>query len=236
MRKRLTVGGARKRERTRKRELTQKMKTLAASALAQKIGYLRVKDLPDARFFETLPTQSFNAHRIIRGNDELFLLKEGAVEIWHTQHDFLVKEITPGLLFGEMPLLGQAMLGTKAITGAAGATVAVMDLNKAREWIKAASISIVEKIGCRLADVEAEHYRSHFQLVDSRIAALLLELAGEGSTVQGLTHDEIGEKIGVYRETVTIVLDGMKRDRLIEIGRKSITMLNKRALSELSEL
>jgi CRP-like cAMP-binding protein len=236
MKKRSTVSGARKHERTHKRELTQKMKALAASALAQKIGYLRVKDLPDARFFETLPTQSFNAHRIIRANDELFLLRQGVVEIWHTQHDFLVKEITPGLLFGEMPLLGQAMLGTKAITGTAGATVAVMDVNKAREWIKAASISIVEKLGYRLADIEAEHYRSRFQLVDSRIAAMLLELAGEGSTVKGLTHEEIGDKIGVYRETVTIILDGMKSDKLIDIGRKSIAILNRRALSELSEL
>ena len=220
----------------RKHELTRRMKALAASALAQKIGYLRFEDLPDARIFETLPTQSFGANRIIRSKDEPFLLKHGAVEIWHTHHDFLVKELSPGMIFGEMPLLGQSLLGTKAITGTPGATVAVMGVNTAKQWIKTAPIPILEKIGYRLANIEAEHYRSRFQLADSRIAALLLELAGEGSTVLGLTHEEIGEKIGVYRETVTVMLDGMKSERLIEVGRKRITILDKRALRELSEL
>jgi CRP-like cAMP-binding protein len=211
------------------------MKALAASALARKIGYLRVDDLPEARIFETLPTQSFNAHRIIRGN-ELFLLKDGAVEIWHTRHDFLVKELTAGSLFGEMSLLGQTMLGTTAITGTAGATVAVVDVDTARAWLEAAPVPIVEKIGYRLALVEAEHYRSYFQSADSKIAALLLELAGERSTIQGLTHEEIGERVGVYRETVTIILDAMKLEKLVQIGRKKISIINKRALKELSEL
>ncbi|MFP5260590.1 MAG: Crp/Fnr family transcriptional regulator [Blastocatellia bacterium] len=222
--------------RVKKHELTQRMKALASAALAQKVGYLRVDDLPEARIFEKLPTQSFNAHRIIRGTDELFLLRHGLVEIWHTRHDFMVKELTIGMLFGEMPLLGQTMLGTRAITGTSGATVAVMDVNMVKQWLEAAPVPIVEKIGRRLADVEAEHYRSCFQSSDSRIAALLLDLAREGSTILGVTHEDIAERLGVYRETVTIILDSMRSQRLIDIGRKRISIVNKRALKELSEL
>jgi CRP-like cAMP-binding protein len=148
----------------------------------------------------------------------------------------MVKRLEAGRLFGEMPFLGQALLGTMAISGTEGATVAVMDVEAAKEWIKSDPVPILGKIGYRLAEVEAEHYRSRFQLADSRIASFLLELAGEGSTVLGLTHDEIGQRIGLYRETVTIVLDAMKMDRLVEIGRKRITILDKRALRELSEL
>jgi CRP-like cAMP-binding protein len=220
----------------RKHERSQGTKALAASALAQKIGYLRVEELPNTHMFETLPAQSFSANRIIRGTDKLFLLRHGVVEIWHTSHDTLVKELKPGVLFGDMALLGQTMLGTKAITGTPGATVTVIDADTVKEWIKTAPVPIVEKIGHRLADIEGEHYRSRFQLADSRIAAMLLELAGEGSHVLGLTHEEMGEKIGVYRETVTNMLDAMKSERLIEIGRKRITILDKRALKELSEL
>ena len=73
-------------------------------------------------------------------------------------------------------------------------------------------------------------------MTDSRIAAVLLELAGEDSHVLGLTHEELGEKLGVYRETVTLTLDTMKREKLIEIGRKRISLLDKKALRELSEL
>jgi CRP-like cAMP-binding protein len=68
------------------------------------------------------------------------------------------------------------------------------------------------------------------------VAALLLELVGEGSTVEGLTHGEMAEMIGVYRETVTTVLQAMKVDRLIEIGRKTITILDRRAMQDLSDL
>jgi CRP/FNR family transcriptional regulator, cyclic AMP receptor protein len=220
----------------RRHEFTNKMKSLAASALAQNIGYLKIGDLPDSRIFESLPTRSFDAHRIIRSNDELFLIQAGVVEIWHTHHDFMVKELTAGALFGEMPLLGQTMLGAKAITGPTGAKIAMMNLATAKEWIKTAPLSIIEKIGQRLAATETAHYRARFQLADSRVAAALLDLAGEGSTIEGVTHEEIGEKIGLYRETVTIVLDAMKKDRLVAIGRKKIAILDKRALIELSEL
>jgi CRP-like cAMP-binding protein len=133
-------------------------------------------------------------------------------------------------------LLGQTMLSTKAITGPPGATVTAIDADAVTEWVKTAPATILEIIGRRLANVESEHYRSRFQLADSRIAALLLELANENSVILGLTHEEIGEKIGVYRETVTNMLDSMKMQRLIEIGRKRITILDKRALRELSEL
>jgi CRP-like cAMP-binding protein len=220
----------------RKHTLTERTKSLAAFALAQKIGYLRLEDFPDTHIFETLPTQSFNPNRILRFKNELLLVKHGLVEIWHTHHDYMVKKLEAGALFGDMPLLGQAILGTKAISGTVGATVAVMNVEAAMEWIKSDPVSIFERLGYRLAEVETEHYRSRFQLADSRIAALLLGIAGEGSTVLGLTHEEIGERIGLYRETVTITLDAMKMDRLIEIGRKRITILDKRALRELSEL
>jgi CRP-like cAMP-binding protein len=222
--------------RRRKHLLSEKTKTLSAAALAQKIGYLYVNDFPHTDIFESLPIRSLSPHRIVRCNEELLLISEGVVEIWHTHHDYLVKELRAGVLFGELSLLGQTMLGTKAIVGTEGATVSVMNADAAKEWIKASPILIVEKLGQRLADIESHHYRSSFQLVDSRLAALLLELAGEGSTIDGLTHEELGEKIGVYRETVTNTLQAMKVDKLIEIRRKRIIILNKKALRELSEM
>jgi CRP-like cAMP-binding protein len=230
------MGQSKEVNRRRKHLLSEKTKALSAAALAQKIGYLHINDFPQTDILENLPIQSFSPHRIVRCKDELMLIKAGAVEIWHTHHDYLVKELRAGVLFGEMTLLGQTMLGTKAIVGTEGAAVSVMNADAAKEWIKATPILIVEKLGQRLGDIESHHYRSSFQLVDSRVAALLLELTGEGSTIEGLTHEELGEKIGVYREAVTNTLQAMKVDKLIEIGRKRITILDKRALRELSEI
>jgi len=220
----------------KKHEPTQRKKALTASALAQKIGYLNIEELPDSQIFEALPIKSFSPHRIIRGKDELFLVRQGLVEIWHTRHDTLVKNLGPGVLFGDFPLLGQTMMGTRAITGSPGATITMIDADSAKKWIKSAPLWVVEMLGRRLAKVENDHYRSRFQLADSRIAAYLLELAGEDLTIVGLTHKEIGKKIGLYRETVTNMLDALKLDGIIEVGRMKIVILDKKALKELSEV
>src|SRR5215210_4583104 len=92
----------------RKHALSAKTKALAAFALAQKIGHLRVADLPEIGIFDSLPSQSFSPNRIMRcKEEELYLVKNGSVEIWRTQHDYLTKELEAGVLFGEMRLLGQ---------------------------------------------------------------------------------------------------------------------------------
>jgi hypothetical protein len=57
---------------------TPKRKQLAASMLAQKIGYLKIQDFTDQSIFESLSTQEFGSHRIIRSRDELFV---GSVDI-----------------------------------------------------------------------------------------------------------------------------------------------------------
>jgi CRP-like cAMP-binding protein len=220
----------------RKHLLTIRKQALAASALAQKIGYLRVDDFPSTSVFNTLPTESYSANRIIRFKEEMLIVKEGLVEIWHTRYDKLVKVLETGSVFGEMPLLGQTMLGTRAITAKQGATVAVMNLEAAKEWIESNPVSIFAELGYRLSSLEAEHYRSQFQLADSRVAALLLELAGESSVIEGITHEKLGERLGLYRETVTVVLDTMKLDKLIEVGRMRIAIIDKRAVREMSEL
>lgn len=160
----------------------------------------------------------------------------GLVQIRHSHHDYLVKELMPGALFGNLHLLGQTMLATEASAGAEGALISFMSADTAREWIAANPVLIFEKIGSRLASVEAEHYRTGFQLADSRIAALLLELAGGDSIIEGISHEKLGERLGLYRETVTVVLDAMKLDKLIEVGRMRISILDKRAVRELSEL
>jgi CRP/FNR family transcriptional regulator, cyclic AMP receptor protein len=87
-----------------------------------------------------------------------------------------------------------------------------------------------------LRSIQTEHYRVGFQTTDSRLAALLLELTGESSIVAGYGHEELSQRLGVYRETVTMTMREMKESKLIEVGRKRIAILNKKALQELSEL
>jgi hypothetical protein len=64
----------------KKQGFSQKTKFLAAATLAQKIGYLKTENFPTS-FFENLPTQTFNVHKVIRPKDELFIVEQGIVEI-----------------------------------------------------------------------------------------------------------------------------------------------------------
>jgi CRP/FNR family transcriptional regulator, cyclic AMP receptor protein len=218
-----------------KKGFSKKTKALAAATLAQKIGYLKTEALPPT-FFDNIPTQSFNAHKIIRPKNEMFVVEQGIVEIWHSRHDMLVSKLNVGALFGDLPLLGQSMYGCQAIAGSGGVTLGVMNLERITKRVKENPIEVLEKIGPRLVCIETEHYRVGFQTTDARLAALLLELMGESSIVAGYGHEELSQRLGVYRETITMTMRAMKESRLIEIGRKRITILDKRALQELSKL
>lgn len=220
----------------RKHALTDRMKTLAASTLAQKIGYLRTDHFPGSRIFVSLPVQSFTPGRVINCKNNLCLVIRGSVEIYHASHNYFIKELHPETLFGDMPFLGQTMLITKALAGERGAEIGYMDADTVRRWVRTNPLGLMEKIGSRLSEIEQEHYRSHFQLADSRIAALLLDLAGKESVIEGYSHEDLGELLGLYRETVTVILDAWKLDKLIEVNRMRITILEKRALKELSNL
>ena len=192
--------------------------------------------LPDSAIFDRLPARRVVANKIIRLQDEVAVVNQGSVEIRHIHYAKPASTLETGVLFGDLPFIGQSMFGTRAVAGPTGVTFGVMDADSARKWAKQHSLALLEILGSRLIRVENDHYRSRFHLTDSRLAALLLEMAGTGTSITGLTHREIGERIGIYRETVTNILSEMKMQGLIRIGRKSISLLDKKALRELSEL
>ena len=45
--------------------------------------------------------------------------------------------------------------------------------------------------------------------------------------MDGLTHQDIAECLGIYRETVTNALNELKAASLISIGRKHVTILDR---------
>ena len=68
----------------------------------------------------------------------------------------------------------------------------------------------------------------------SRLAALLLELAGKGSTIEGLTQRQLGERVGLVRETVVMAMASLKAKKLIGVDRRKMVLFNKKTLEELS--
>jgi CRP/FNR family cyclic AMP-dependent transcriptional regulator len=175
-------------------------------------------------------------------SEVLFLLKEGRVQLYRISPDgkkLVIGTIGPGAIFGEMALIGQGMHNTFA-----EATEECVLLVMSREDVEhmlvtkpKVALRIFEELGSRLKETESRLEEIAFKGIPARLASYLLQLAGEhgDDTITGMTHQDLGEQIGTYRETTTQTLNIFKADGLIDIGRKRITILDRQGLERVAE-
>jgi CRP-like cAMP-binding protein len=170
----------------------------------------------------------------------IFILKKGTVQLYRISPEgkkLVIYTLGDGTLFGEMSLLGQRMHNTfaEAITDC---TICVMSRNDLERLVlnrPQVALRILEITGNRLRETEEQLEALAFKSIPSRLAALLLRLAGDGDEVAGLTHQDLAEMIGTYRETTTQTLNDMNARGIVEIGRRRITILDKDALRQIAE-
>ena len=75
-----------------------------------------------------------------------------------------------------------------------------------------------------------------FKSMDSRIAALLLELAViEGQDELSVTHEELAKHLGTAREVVTRLLKYFQSDGILALSRGNIRLLDRKRLQALAE-
>jgi len=218
-----------------------------------KIGYLQMvdifQDLSEAEIEEIDRATTITTCR--RGrifympedtSEVLFLLKEGRVQLYRISPDgkkLVIGTVGPGAIFGEMALIGQGMHNTFA-----EATEDCVLLVMSREDVERllvtkpmVALRIFEELGTRLKETESRLEEIAFKGIPARLASFLLQLAGEqgSDTITGMTHQDLGEQIGTYRETTTQTLNTFKADGLIDIGRKRITILDRAGLERVAE-
>jgi CRP-like cAMP-binding protein len=99
------------------------------------------------------------------------------------------------------------------------------------------ALRIFEELGSRLKETESRLEEIAFKGIPARLASYLLQLSDEqgSDTITGMTHQDLGEQIGTYRETTTQTLNTFKADGLIDIGRKRITILDRAGLERVAE-
>ena len=249
-RKRVNALKTKKRRRTK--GPSQKIRSLAALSLAEKVGYLNVTNLIgqdnselEEMINQQLPKRNFKKGDTIYPTNQkgpvLFLVKSGSVSITRRSavgHEFDIKTIGPGTVFGEVPALGQTMLGAHAVAAENSKVILI----NATEFERLAAesplfvLNMVRQIGPRLVEAERRHEQAAFQPVTSRVASLLTKLANKDQQVVGYTHQEMADLLGVYRETVTNAIAELKQDRLIKVGRKRITILDPDALKRMETI
>jgi len=180
--------------------------------------------------------------RVFYGPDEagevLFLLKKGRVQLYRLSPEgkkLVVAVLEKGAIFGEMSLVGQGMHNTfaEAVNECTLCVMSRMDVERIVDEKPRVALRFLESMAIRLRETEAKLEDLAFKSIPVRLAALLVDLAGEsnsGDTIEGYTHQDLAEMLGTYRETATQTLNEFKSHGWVEIGRKRIRIVDPSAL------
>jgi CRP-like cAMP-binding protein len=171
--------------------------------------------------------------------DALFLLREGAVQIYRMSPEgrkLVIAHLLPFSFFGELSCIGQGMYDAFAETTEDSVLVTVNCAVLERLLMTKPQVArrILEAFGRRVLEAERQLEDTVFKGMTARVAALLLR-ESDGDEVRGLTHQDIAERLGVYRETATNALNELKAASLISIGRKHIAILDRERLARIAE-
>jgi CRP-like cAMP-binding protein len=172
----------------------------------------------------------------------LFILKEGRVQLYRISPEgkkLVITTLGPHTLFGEMALLGAKMHNTfaEAVEDCLICVMSRADLERLILNKPQVALRLLDITGKRLREAEERLENMAFKGIPARLASLLLRLSEEQGSeeIVGLTHQDLAESVGTYRETATQVLNDLKSEGLIEIGRKRIVILDVERLEEVAE-
>jgi CRP-like cAMP-binding protein len=172
--------------------------------------------------------------------DVVFLLKNGRVNLFRLTADgrrLTVATLDAGTCFGEMGLLGQGIYGCHA-EAAADCLLYVMSRSDLQSSIRRnpeVGLRLLGELGCRLLEREHELEDLSFRGVPARLAALLLRDADAYGTLVGRSHQELADRLGTYRETVSQVLGRFRADGLVAVEPKRIRLLDPDGLRAYAE-
>jgi len=172
----------------------------------------------------------------------LFVLKQGRVNLFRINPDgkkLVLASVDAGTVFGEMSLVGQGMHDTFA-EASEECTLCVMSRSDVEHLLvnkPQVALRFLELLANRLSEVETRLETVAFKSVPARLAAEILHRA-EGALdgrVDGVSHQDLADAVGSYRETVTRILNEFRRDGLIDLERLSIAIKDAPGLKALAE-
>lgn len=219
----------------------EKMRYLSELAVFQDLSPREMQELNRVTTMSTVPRGRV-FYRPEEPGEVLFILKEGRVQLYRISPEgkkLVISTLGPHTLFGEMALLGAKMHNTfaEALDDCLIYVMSRTDLERLILNRPQVALRILELTGKRLVDAEERLRNMAFKGIPARLASLLLRLAEEqgGNEISGMTHQDLAESVGTYRETATQVLNDLKSQGLIEIGRKKIIILDAEGLAEIAE-
>ncbi|HKG24422.1 MAG TPA: Crp/Fnr family transcriptional regulator [Thermomicrobiales bacterium] len=170
----------------------------------------------------------------------VFLLKRGKVDLYRLAPDgrkLVVSTLGPHTIFGEMGLIGQAMYGcfAEAATDCLLCVLSRADLQALIRRNPDVGLNLLAELGRRLQQREEELEALAFRGLPVRLATLLLREADAYGTVVGLSHQDLAERLGTYRETVSQLLGRFRHEGLVAVEPRRIRLLDRTGLAAYAE-
>lgn len=170
----------------------------------------------------------------------LFLLKKGKVQVYSLTAEgkrLVIETIAPGTFFGDMPLTAQSMHQAFA-EAAEDSLICVLsrsDMERLLLQKPQVALRLLDALSSRLQETRTKLEETTFLNATARVCRSILRLAPGTSELSGLTHQELADTTGLYRETVTNVLNRLQAQGLVELGIKKIVILDRAGLQKTAE-
>jgi CRP/FNR family cyclic AMP-dependent transcriptional regulator len=175
--------------------------------------------------------------------DALYLVADGQVKvvlIGEDGREVILTVLGEGNFFGEMALLDDQPRSAHVIAMEDSTLLLLRrdDFQARLRQSPAIAVSLLAELSGRLRLADEKIGALVLLDVNGRVAALLLRLAQEeeGDRItKKLTHNTIAQMIGSSRETVSRTMRNLVDREIIQVNRKEITLLNRRALLDAAQ-
>ncbi len=173
--------------------------------------------------------------------ETMYLLRQGRIKLYRLTRPgkrLKLAVMRPGMIFGEACVLGG---GTRNATAEVVEAAQVVEITRAqverglREDPDFA-LSLVKELSRRLQLSQWRLVTLAYSDVSTRLAAELLHVSQEEhATLLPITHQDLAERSGLLRETVTKTLDTFQEEGLVELHRGQVRLRDVRGLRILLE-
>jgi len=220
--------------------------------LESKVRYLSTvdlfRDLSQRKLSELAQTTTVyraNKGKIFYRSDEaadtLYLLQRGKVQIYRLSPEgkkLVLTTLRSESIFGEMAIVGRRRnTFAEATDNCIVYAIRCVDLERLMLHCPQLAMRMLEMTGHRLSEVEQRLEELAFKDVSARVASLLLRLdTHHDNGAIRVSHQELADTVGAYRETATLVIRRLRNSGLIETGHKRIRIINRGGLGEVAGL
>ncbi len=177
--------------------------------------------------------------------DAVYFLMDGLIKTYRTDQEGeeqIVSLIQSGDLFPHAGFLTLDPYQETAVT-LADSHLVIMPSRAFRQLIldiPTLSIELIDYMGKKVRELELKLQQVSGQDVNRRIITFMVQLAERLGVRQGdhilischITHQELAGTLGTTRESVTRLLNQLKKQRIIEMSRSSIVIHDLRALAD----